>query len=1172
MREVKRTDIFRLIKNTGLIAIARLYKRKHQYTIAATFYKKALDKNTRSLRTSQYYEYAYVLYKDKGFKRALEQINYAIDVSKVDNAKYINLRAQIYIKLKQYVNAEYDLRNAIEIAGDNAVTHYLLGVVLVLQKKWYQAEEALLMAQKLGYQTVKFYRRLGQASFNMEHYEVAAESYRTAANMWTDSVQSSKTRAEMYYLAGLSTELDGGATKNVHQLYEQALALDTELESEKYGVGIFHFKQMLFKKALSALERDIKDERYKKQDILYKKGQVLYNLGELRAAIAAIEESLSYDYTLDYRHEVLANLYVSLEEPSKAAGSYKNAIIRKNDFDIRLYVSYMDALIQSGNSKAAEYVSHFISIVKDANTDSDFRKKHTVQSVRSYAAMYEQLSLNNEQIMYENFQGVSVGDSSAAILYETLQRQEFANYRHVVVLNDHDDLPDDLRAYKNIVVVRRGSFAYAYYLATSKYLINNSTFPWWFIRKEGQQYLNTWHGVPWKTLGRDMHTVSLEHGSTQRNFLQATHIINPNKHTTWAVVERYDVADIYNGKLAELGYPRIDITLNMSAERKREIKQALGIDSGKKIVFYAPTWRGIVRSRKDQTEQFREDIMDLLATDCEFIFRGHALSNTDDGDDVLNKYAAPASFSTNELLAIADILITDYSSLAFDFMATGKQLIYYLYDYEEYKTERGLYFEYDELPGEKTFSRDELINTVKKQLETKDYKPDAAYKKAIDRFCPHDDGKATERVIDFFFKGDTTHEIVISNNKQNLLFHIGSLQTNGITASGINLLNSIDMSKYNVHLIVERNAVEPYEQRLANLSKINRDIRIIANTGNVIGTAKEKCAIERYMNDLLTPDDCERQLLKKTYSREYRRIMADATIDNIINFGGYSKTPAATFGFADGVTKTIYAHNDIYSEYLNKYKYLQVIFDQYNNYDKVISVSQNTNKLNKENLVKHFHIPASKFDYIDNVQDPDAVIEKSKLPLEIAADEKLFADGRCTFITIGRLSAEKDHEKLIRAFARVHSKHNSTNLVIIGDGPLRYRLETVIEELNLKNVVHLIGLRSNPYPYLTCASCFVLSSNYEGQPVVLFEALMLNKPIIATDIVSNRGILQGGYGELCDNSIDGLADAMHRFIAGELHIKEFDIEKYNQHAMELFYEKVLPLSRFNSENKTPTPM
>src|SRR5699024_12458089 len=116
-------------------------------------------------------------------------------------------------------------------------------------------------------------------------------------------------------------------------------------------------------------------------------------------------------------------------------------------------------------------------------------------------------------------------------------------------------------------------------------------------------------------------------------------------------------------------------------------------------------------------------------------------------------------------------------------------------------------------------------------------------------------------------------------------------------------------------------------------------------------------------------------------------------------------------------------------------------------------------------------------------------------------DEELVKGAYTGVVTMGRRAGEKVQEKRILAVEKVYQERKDIRLFILGDGPLKYRLNEVLDELQLKEAVYLLGQKKNPYPYLQQADCFVLPSNYEGQPVVLYEALILQKPLIATDIV-----------------------------------------------------------------------
>ncbi|PNZ56577.1 hypothetical protein CD149_12685, partial [Staphylococcus condimenti] len=162
-------------------------------------------------------------------------------------------------------------------------------------------------------------------------------------------------------------------------------------------------------------------------------------------------------------------------------------------------------------------------------------------------------------------------------------------------------------------------------------------------------------------------------------------------------------------------------------------------------------------------------------------------------------------------------------------------------------------------------------------------------------------------------------------------------------------------------------------------------------------------------------------------------------------------------------------------------------------------------------------------------------------------------------VTIGRLSPEKDHEKLFRAVKKFKDKNPgiSIQLEVLGSGVLYSELQELIVDLGLQNSVYLLGQVNNPYQYLERCDCFVLSSNHEGQPMVLLEALSIGKPIIATDITGNRSVLDGTNGLLVENSTSGLVEGLEKYaqnLVKDNH--EFNINDYNKAAIQMFYSKI----------------
>ena len=168
-----------------------------------------------------------------------------------------------------------------------------------------------------------------------------------------------------------------------------------------------------------------------------------------------------------------------------------------------------------------------------------------------------------------------------------------------------------------------------------------------------------------------------------------------------------------------------------------------------------------------------------------------------------------------------------------------------------------------------------------------------------------------------------------------------------------------------------------------------------------------------------------------------------------------------------------------------------ILFLLYNRADKIVTVS---NKI-REDLSSNFRINKKKIVTIFNPYQIEKINTLSKERVDILEFENIF-----TIITVGTLYHVKNHELLIRSFAKL--KEKNIQLVIVGDGELRKELEALREELNLSNKVHFIGFTDNPFKYVGKSDLFVLTSNNEGLPNVLIEAEASCCPIISTDCIS----------------------------------------------------------------------
>src|SRR5699024_7279273 len=136
---------------------------------------------------------------------------------------------------------------------------------------------------------------------------------------------------------------------------------------------------------------------------------------------------------------------------------------------------------------------------------------------------------------------------------------------------------------------------------------------------------------------------------------------------------------------------------------------------------------------------------------------------------------------------------------------------------------------------------------------------------------------------------------------------------------------------------------------------------------------------------------------------------------------------------------------------------------------------------------------------------------------------------------MGRLSPEKGFDILIKAFKGIVEEHKNAKLYILGEGPLKKSLSNLIKKLKLNDNVYLVGQKSNPFSIMKKCDLFVLSSHYEGQSMVLLEALTLDTNIVASDIPANRYVLKNGeYGMLSENTPEKIQLAISKFMTGNI--------------------------------------
>ena len=759
-----------------------------------------------------------------------------------------------------------------------------------------------------------------------------------------------------------------------------------------------------------------------------------------------------------------------------------------------------------------------------------FGKRTTKQWDSLYSLYVYREPIEPTWVLYESHVGKGMICNPFA-LYQAFEKMpEFGDYQHIWVINDKNEiarLKEENAGTPNLRFVMYHSAEYAYYLAKAKYLINNTSFSAVFAKRDEQVYLNTWHSITVKSLGYDTPDGNRVIKNMIRNMLMADYILSPNKFMTEIFDDSFRLRDVYNGRYVEEGYPRNDLVVNTAPEtiiRKLENRGTV-VDRNKKIILYAPTWSGnnALRPEIDMTKY--TDLYDYLSehidmNEYQLLVKPHHVVYSRLSKEELNsgRYIS-AAIDANELLSVVDILITDYSSIYFDYMVAKKPILFYIPDYEKYSETRGIYFGLDELPGPCSFDLEDLAKNINEIERVKvDYKE--VFDKTFAWACAYDDGHVSERIMDLLIRGNTNYRVLApkQTDKKTILMSIGGLAVNGLTSAALSLLRTIDYNKYDITLFVQ--PLKGKDQN-RNFDALPSELRVILRNGP---TPKIECtaAYSEVLAKafLASPEAIEE--MRGIMQREYVRCLGNATFDYIIDFSGYNSffnLLTLLGGNNQNAKRFIWQHSDQLKDFTNKEKTAinhkklspKAMKTFYERYDKIVSSTKSIYHVNKKN----FATPetADKFTYVTNMMDEQRIdtllAETVKFEDGCVVFEEVvkgetkkiripFNDARTHFVTMGRCMPEKNHANLIRALKMLVDEGKDVDLYLIG-GPLQKSLTALADELGLSDRVIITGSIANPFAILKRCHCFVFPSLYESQGLAVLEARCVGLPIVVSN-------------------------------------------------------------------------
>ena len=577
------------------------------------------------------------------------------------------------------------------------------------------------------------------------------------------------------------------------------------------------------------------------------------------------------------------------------------------------------------------------------------------KSLGSKFKKYLNKPIENQSILIDSQHGSNINGNMFYILKELCTNKKYEKNKIYVAYkkknkNNYTMLFENYKM-KNIILIDVNSKKFTKVLATAKYVFNDTSFPAYYIKRNEQIYLNTWHGTPLKTLGKsttnDFHDIA----NLQKNFVVADYLLYPNEYTMEHMKEDYMLNNISNNKIVLCGYPRNEIFFEKN--RRKELKKILQLDN-MEVIAYMPTWRGNVRKiqGKEQLKEIKGYLKyideQLNENQIMFVNFHPFVKDKIDFNDYEKIFSFPSQYETYDFLNISDMLITDYSSVLFDYAITKNKIILFTYDEEEYLRDRGLYLDLKQLPFKKVTTVENLMLEINKTNSIE-------FKEFINQFCKYERKNNSKLICDFIINNENTKMKIIDNHitQENIFLYAGSLNKNDKTDKLIEIINKTEYNKnYNYYISYVTEKIKNNKERL----------KLISNKIDYMGQLRSFCNIskfEKVMLFLLNRYKKMYNLFTKKYDNifktELKRIYNNIQIKAIIVYGKIGIRKICTFSQLDCI-RILYIEDlkdfnkKVNKEIYKKYNYILVNNDEtYEEIEKYCGTSKNILKIEKIN-------------------------------------------------------------------------------------------------------------------------------------------------------------------------------------------------------------------------------
>ena len=354
--------------------------------------------------------------------------------------------------------------------------------------------------------------------------------------------------------------------------------------------------------------------------------------------------------------------------------------------------------------------------------------------------------------------------------------------------------------------------------------------------------------------------------------------------------------------------------------------------------------------------------------------------------------------------------------------------------------------------------------------------------------------------------------------RRKLLFSAYSMELGGIETALVSLLNNIDNNKYHVTLILEK-------KQGVFLENLSNNIKILE----------------------YTPSSSQNVVLRKILNLTKRFtfiVMYKNKFDFAASFATYS-LPGSFIARTASKNSALWVHNDYKELYKDDVTQIRSFFEglNYNRFKSIIFVSNQ----NKENFTSIFSDAKAELMVCNNLIDYKKIIQKSNEKIDF-----LVPGNTKVFLNIGRHEEnQKKLTRIIEVAKKLKEEKYNFKILFIGNGPDTELYKKLVTGNGLEDVIIFLGIKQSPFPYFKISDAVVLSSDYEGFPVVFMEALVLNIPIITTNVSDAKKEIENKFGIVTSKDSEAIYIAMKEVIENGYEIKEkFDVKKFNKNIMD----------------------